>query len=98
MVPRALSVPNLTGTDLADNSVPSSKLESPAPPQCPVAIAATGWTGSVRVYTQSGDGFIREGSYDPHVIPWNPDQALRIDQVFSQTDLARRMVDGWRRG
>ncbi|KAJ7730955.1 hypothetical protein B0H14DRAFT_3899248 [Mycena olivaceomarginata] len=75
----------------------NTKLESPVPPQCPVAIAATGWIDSVRVYTQSGDGFIREGSYDPHVIPWNPDQALRIDQVFSQTDLARRKVDGWRR-
>ncbi|KAF7344118.1 Jacalin-type lectin domain-containing protein [Mycena venus] len=94
-----LSVPDLAGIDLPVPTDPSSSSHPPNPTQTdrPMAIAATGWTGTVRVYTQCGDGEIWEGSYDPHVVPWDPDLARRVPGVSSQLDLARRQIHGWRR-
>lgn len=99
LIPRALSVPKLIGTDLAvpGDTKLTSQLDNPPSTQRPMAIAATGWSDSIRVYTQSGDGFIREASYDLHTTPWDQDLATRLGKIFSQADLELRHIHGWQR-
>ncbi|KAF7340577.1 hypothetical protein MSAN_02129200 [Mycena sanguinolenta] len=87
VMPRPLSGPNLTGTDLP--TVPAelpSQVDNFIPARRPMAIAATGWTDNNRVYTTNGDGFIREGSLRPQPGPYVAFQ-----------DRTRRQIDGWQR-
>ncbi|KAF7340558.1 hypothetical protein MSAN_02127300 [Mycena sanguinolenta] len=89
VMPRPLSGPNLTGTDLP--RVPAelpSQVNNFIPARRPMAIAATGWTDNNRVYTTNGDGFIREGSLKLLYAPRAPNN---VD------DRADRQIDGWQR-
>ncbi|KAJ6449602.1 hypothetical protein C8R47DRAFT_1264291 [Mycena vitilis] len=51
-----------------------------------IAIAATAWSSGIRVYTQSGDGDIREGCLDQDVNGIGSDQQSRLQ------------ADGWFHG
>ncbi|KAF7368250.1 hypothetical protein MVEN_00145100 [Mycena venus] len=74
---------SLAGTDLEydPNESPDVTVHNPRPPpdQHPIAISAMPWPGSVRVYTQNGDGLIRQGSL----------MDSRLDQV------AGRYLETW---
>ncbi|KAF8212639.1 hypothetical protein K438DRAFT_2167395 [Mycena galopus ATCC 62051] len=83
------SGPDLGDTDLADSPTPIRQGQNPAPSQRPMAIATNFSENKIWVYTQSGDGFIREGLYVHHIPLSERDPVRRME--------ARRNVEGWRR-